>query len=197
MLHDINCCWKAREELWRWWPSTFCDKLGVGPLLRLDEGLVCCLLIKRDEADSFEQRKHCEKELKLPEMTRKHWCRTSKSPAETQFQVSATSWEVLCKWVNTDLTLFLQSKFFADPAANLPSMPFPFRFQNYLSTPLTLRRDASKRLPFSTLFSMSGWNCASKFSMAKQSHWLVKIVGLDLNGGSRLNLLNLLIGIKY
>ena len=27
---------------------------------------------KRFEADSFEQRKHCEKELKLPEMTQKH-----------------------------------------------------------------------------------------------------------------------------
>jgi hypothetical protein len=36
-------------------------------------------------------RKHCGKELKLPEVTRKYWCRTSESAAETEFPVSATS----------------------------------------------------------------------------------------------------------
>jgi hypothetical protein len=55
-----------------------------------DEGLVRRLLIERDKANSFEQRKHCEKESKLPEMTQKHWCWTSESAAETKFRVSAT-----------------------------------------------------------------------------------------------------------
>jgi hypothetical protein len=48
-------------------------------------GLVRRLLIELDKADSFEQRKHCKKELKLPEMTRKHWCQTSESAAETEY----------------------------------------------------------------------------------------------------------------
>jgi hypothetical protein len=76
------------------------------------------LWIKRDKAISFKQRKHCKKELKLPEMKQKHWCRTSESAAETEFRVSATLWEVCPEWVKTDLKLFL-SKFFANPAANL------------------------------------------------------------------------------
>ena len=42
---------------------------------------------------------------------KKHWCQTSESAAETEFQVSATSWEVRRKWVKIDLKLFLQPKF--------------------------------------------------------------------------------------
>jgi hypothetical protein len=52
-----------------------------------------CLLIEWDEFDSFELfkwTKYYKKELKLPEMTQKHWCRTSKSAAEAEFRVSAT-----------------------------------------------------------------------------------------------------------
>jgi hypothetical protein len=33
--------------------------------------------------------------------------------------------------VKTDLKLFLQSKFFANPAANFPSLSFRFCFQNH------------------------------------------------------------------
>ena len=104
--------------------------------------LVHCLLIERNKADSFEQRKHCKKELKLPEMTRKHWCRTSESAAETEVWVSATSWKVRCEWVKTELKLFLQSKFFANPSANLLSLPFRFCFQKNLSRPWNEKTDS-------------------------------------------------------
>jgi len=128
----------------------------VGPL-RLDEGLVRRLLIERNKADSFEQRKHCEKALKLPEMTWKHWCRTSESAAETEFRVSATLWEVRHECVKTDLKLFLQSKFFANPAVNLPSLPFRFRCRNNLSRPFGKSETVADFLAFLFPFDFSTW----------------------------------------
>ena len=97
-------------------------------------------------------------------MTWKHWCWTSESAAITEFRISTTSWEVRSEWVKTELKLFLQSKFFANPSANLPSLPFCFRLRNNLSRPWCSMRERNLHWARHRTINLrcdTGWKLAS------------------------------------
>ena len=135
MLLDMTCCWKAREELWWWWALTFCDVLGR---FVLDEGLfVARWLIAITPILSSRGS-----------IVKKNW-----NPQN--------SWKLRRESVKNDLKLFLQSKFFANPAANLPSC-----FQNnLLQIPSLLRTNCKKGLrsfAFAVLLMTKTWNARPK-----------------------------------
>jgi hypothetical protein len=100
-------------------------------------------------------------------MTQKHWCQTSKSAAETKFRISATSWEVRHEWVKTDLKLFLQSTFFVNPSADLPSLSFRFR--------LRLRNNLSR--PLSQYWARESWTARFDFFLDCE----ITLLGLGIN----------------